>query len=141
MNILQAQPLRDISPMRTFACGAAAGFAASLLMSGLARVLPGTGMDPKLGDRKQKGRVPPPPEDPFNPAQVREWQQHSQAPAAFGPQATQVKERPAGPPVVAPATVLVQPQAPGPEGLAEQFAYKVGAGIFDCDISAQQRMA
>src|SRR5439155_825739 len=109
MNILQAQTSCDTSPMRAFACGAAAGFAASLLMSGLARVLPGMGMDPKLGDRKQKGRVPPPPEDPFNPAQVREWQQHSQAPAVFSPQATQVKERPARPQVVAPAAVLVQP--------------------------------
>jgi hypothetical protein len=130
--------------MRVFACGAAAGFAASVLMSAIARVMPGMDMDPKLGSDKLKGTDPPPPEDPFNPAQVREWQQHSQTPAVFGPKAARLMERRgregAGA-STAPAAALVQPQAPGPEGLAEQFAYKVASGVFNKDIAPQQRAA
>lgn len=144
MDFLHLKTERDLSPLRALACGAAAGFAASVLMSALARVLPAMDMDPKLGDDRRKGPNPPPPEDPFNPAQVREWQQHSQSPAAFGPKAAQLMERrtaPASGPYTAPAAALVQPQAPGPEGLAEQFAYKVASGVFDRDIAPWQRLA
>ena len=38
-----------------------------------------------------------------------------------------------------PAEALTEPQAPGPEGLAQQFAFKVAAGLFAADISGQAR--
>lgn len=62
------------------------------------------------------------PEDPFNRQQVREWQAHAQAPAA--------RQRPAPNEAEGPG---------GPEGLAEQFAFKVASGIFNQDISLRTR--
>jgi uncharacterized membrane protein YagU involved in acid resistance len=32
-------------------------------------------------------------------------------------------------------------QSPGPEGLAEQFAFKVASGVFGCDLSSSTRLA
>ena len=48
---------------------------------------------------------------------------------------------PVGRPEATPARALTQVQSPGPEGLAEQFAFKVGAGVFGRDISPQTRPA
>ncbi len=39
------------------------------------------------------------------------------------------------------AQALTRAQSPGPEGLAEQFAFKVAAGIFGQDIGPQARLA
>jgi uncharacterized membrane protein YagU involved in acid resistance len=38
-----------------------------------------------------------------------------------------------------PAQALTETQSPGPEGLAQQFAFKVGAGLFGIDISGSSR--
>src|SRR5215216_1356197 len=51
----------------------------------IGRDLQAMGLDPKVKDPQQDGLKPPPPSDPFNHAQVEEWQQRSQAPAAFNP--------------------------------------------------------
>ncbi len=40
-----------------------------------------------------------------------------------------------------PETALVTQPGPGPEGSAEQFAVKVGAGLFDRDISGRAKLA
>jgi len=39
------------------------------------------------------------------------------------------------------APALTLPQSPGPEGLAEQFAYKVGSGVFGRDLVPYTRLA
>jgi hypothetical protein len=39
------------------------------------------------------------------------------------------------------AEALTLPQSPGPEGLAEQFAFKVASGLFGRDLSANARLA
>lgn len=39
------------------------------------------------------------------------------------------------------APALEIPQSPGPEGLAEQFAYKVASGVFGRDLSSSTRLA
>lgn len=38
-----------------------------------------------------------------------------------------------------PAQALTEPQSPGPEGLAQQFAFKIAAGVFGKDISGFAR--
>jgi xanthosine utilization system XapX-like protein len=49
--------------------------------------------------------------------------------------------RPAEPLEPTLARALTLPQSPGPEGLAEQFAYKVATGVFGRDLSAHLRPA
>lgn len=39
------------------------------------------------------------------------------------------------------APALTIPQSPGPEGLAEQLAYKVGSGVFGVDLMVHTRIA
>jgi hypothetical protein len=121
------------TPIEAALQGAVAGFAASLLLSALARILPGMDMDPKLGQKQASS--PPPPEDPFNPRQVQEWQARSQSPAAYQVITEQEQEERGSAPAVTPAGALTQPQSPGPEGLAEQFSFKVASGVFDRDIT------
>jgi uncharacterized membrane protein YagU involved in acid resistance len=41
----------------------------------------------------------------------------------------------------APADALAQPLPPGPEGLAEQFAFKIASGVFGVDLAPYQRAA
>ena len=116
------------TPLMAAGRGIVAGLAATVLLSVLARILPGMGgpSGNRAGDR------PPPPHDPFDPQQVRAWQERSQSPAAFQSMGeTGESSHPASP-----AGALQQPQAPGPEGLAEQFAFKLASGMFDTDISA-----
>src|SRR5207248_2526301 len=80
------------------------------------------------------------PQDPHDLQQVRRWQAESQSPAAFQPPRQGGNpEGTAGPPGATPAGALTQPQGPGPEGLAEQFAFKVASGVFDHDISPAVR--
>ena len=133
MKLLGAGVTREVSPAGALVRGFAAGFAATLALSALARVLPGMANEPR-----KKGRAPalPPPEDPFDNAQVERWQARSQSPAAY--------QRPEGEekgPGGGPAQALEQPTAPGPEGLAEQFAFKVGAGLFDRDVAPYRKEA
>jgi Protein of unknown function (DUF1440). len=137
--------------------GRGGGTCSNLLLSALARVLPGMGLDPKAKDPAEEDLKPPPPKDPFNHAQVEEWQQRSQSPAAFHPPmgdaaagtAVEINTRRMLPTYplsllrsgghgaeVTPAAVLEQPESPGPEGIAEQFAFKVASAIFDTDIAA-----
>jgi len=127
--------------------GLLAGLAATLLLSVLSRVLPGMSNQPGGGQQKAKK----PPKDPFDPQQVRQWQEAAQSPAAGGAggaggsrgsgnkQEAKGKQRP--PPGATPATALTLTQGPGPEGLAEQFAFKFVAGVFDRDISDALRPA
>jgi uncharacterized membrane protein YagU involved in acid resistance len=93
------------------------------------------------GGEGQRAR---PPEDPFEPEQVRRWQERAQSPAAGAePQASGGNRRRQTnqPPGATPVSALTLPQAPGPEGLAEQFAFKFVAGVFDVDISDRLRPA
>ncbi len=119
--------------MKTAGRGLIAGLAATLLLSALARILPGMGGD----EDDKKNRNPTLPHDPFNPDQVRRWQSLSQSPVAHmpPPPAPQIAH------TASPAGALQQPQSPGPEGLAEQFAFKIASGIFDRDISPTIRPA
>jgi len=122
-----------VSPLKIAGHGLLAGGTASLLLSVLARALPGmeSGQSEKQSGSKDKQK---PPEDPFDKKQVEEWQAQGQSPAR--PKEAGKGERTAGPPSpVSPSGALTLPQAPGPEGLAEQFAYKVAAGLFGYDIS------
>ena len=140
------------TPLGAAGRGMLAGLGASLMLSGLARVLPG------MGNRPQKeggGKAPSPPRDPFDPAQVRDWQARGQAPAAFEQQAggsgspggsggsggaepSGSRQQEAPPhPAASPGGALAQPVAPGPEGLAEQFAFKIASGVFGVDVTPQ----
>ena len=134
MTLLQnATQVRHETPVGAATRGAAAGLAATLLLSVLARVMPG-----------MSNRPPSPPKQPptpDEPQQVREWQAREQSPAAFQREADAEQEARRGSPGATPAGALVQPQSPGPEGLAEQFAFKVGAGLFDRDVSPYARPA
>jgi uncharacterized membrane protein YagU involved in acid resistance len=40
-----------------------------------------------------------------------------------------------------PADALAQPLPPGPEGLAEQFAFKIASGVFGVDLAPHTRAA
>lgn len=119
------------SPIRALARGATAGLAATLVLSALSRLVPGLWNE---RSETRHGETPRFPADPYDSRQVRQWQAESQSPAAFHPPSP-----PAGPQDVGldvtPAGALTQPQGPGPEGLAEQFAFKVASGIFARDIS------
>src|SRR5687767_2720630 len=85
-----------------------------MLLSLLARFLPG--MD--VMTRRQSERNEPP-GDKFDRRQVEEWRTRGQSPAG----------------------ALAQPTAPGPEGLAEQFAFKIASGVFGRDLSPHARAA
>jgi len=123
------------TPLEAMARGAAAGLAATLLLSVLARVLPGIWDEEPRGDVAPKG-LP----EPTDSRAVEEWQDSSRSPAAHRPPPPpEVGTKSAGPPAATPAGALLRPQAPGPEGLAEQFAFKVAAGVFDRDISGRAR--
>jgi hypothetical protein len=120
--------------------GLAAGLAATLLLSALSRVPPGMSNRPG-GGGWHRAR---PPEDPFDPEQVRRWQERAQSPAAGGePREPGDDHRQQGKQLLGatPTSALTLPQAPGPEGLAEQFAFKFVAGVFDVDISDRLRAA
>ncbi len=121
------------TPVGAAARGAGAGLAATLVLSGLARVLPG-----------MSNQVPPAPSippSPDDPEQVRAWQERAQSPAAYKPHEGNGARSGGASPGATPAGALTQPQAPGPEGLAEQFAFKVASGIFDTDVTPYMRPA
>ena len=124
------------TPIRALVRGAAAGLAASLVLSSLSRVLPGL-----WNERgKANGGKPPLPADPEDPQQVLRWQTESQSPAAFRPPPeAEAPGRSGTAPGITPVGALTIPQGPGPEGLAEQFAFKVAAGGFEQDITHQIR--
>jgi hypothetical protein len=125
------------TPVQVVARGAVAGLAATLVLSGLSRLLPGLWNNRGETDSKEDTGLP---SDPSDPEQVREWQARSQSPAAL--QAAPARHQPTpetGPPAVQPAGALSKPQGPGPEGLAEQFAFKVASGVFNRDISPEIR--
>lgn len=134
------------SPAAVVVQGLTAGLGATLLLSALARLLPG--MHP-AASREESGRDAKPqmPEDPTDRQAVLEWQAVSQSPAAYTAAAIPTPPLPSrggkagGPPEITPAGALSEPTAPGPEGLAEQFAHKVASGVFGRDITAQSRVA
>lgn len=126
----EGKPAKD-SPIGALARGATAGLAATLVLSALSRLLPGLWNE--RGDLG-RGEIPRLPADPFDAQQVRQWQAESQSPAAFHPPPPPAGAQPVGLDVT-PAGALTQPQGPGPEGLAEQFAFKVASGVFARDIS------
>lgn len=144
-----AKPAQE-TPVGAAVRGAAAGLAATVLLSALSRFLPGLraprGRPERAGER-------PAPEDRHDPGQERPRQEGSVVSAAVwdlvdGPPAPERtappaarRDRPGEPPGVTPAGALTQPQAPGPEGLAEQFAFKVASGLFGRDIGPAARPA
>jgi hypothetical protein len=123
------------TPLGAVVRGAAAGLAATLLLSVLARAAPGLWNEQQTSEDAKAL-----PDDSFDPVAVEEWSSRAQSPAAHssrrGPGAG---PEPEGPPGITPAGALLRPQAPGPEGLAEQFAFKVAAGVFGRDISGHVR--
>jgi hypothetical protein len=79
------------------------------------------------------------PADPFDPARVQEWQARARTPALDMERARAAHFGHRSPLPGSPGGALVQVQAPGPEGLAAQFAFKVALGVFDKDIAGQLR--
>lgn len=121
------------TPLQAVALGAASGLAGALLLSALSRVAPG--MWNRRGEERERQAPPVLPEDPFDPRQVQEWQARSQSPAADRPRNGDQRSVYAAPRRnFTPAETLAEPQSPGPEGLAEQFALKVGSGVFARDL-------
>ena len=116
-----------------------------MVLSLLARVLPGMQIRPEDGAGESAGAPARdgPPEDPFDRSAVREWQARRQAPAAFEEQtpASGAGSSQSDARVATPAGALAQPTAPGPEGLAEQFAFKIASGVFGIDLAPQARTA
>jgi hypothetical protein len=106
-----------------------------VFLSGLARLLPWMRNAPYGSERR-----PQRPHDPFDPDQVRRWQTAAQSPAGAGdatPARRGEDQDGAGraPFGATPVQALTLPHGPGPEGLAEQFAFKFVAGVFNRDIS------
>jgi hypothetical protein len=128
------------TPMAAAGRGLLAGLAATLLLSVLARALPGMSNQPGSGTGEEAGKQPPPPQDPFDERQVRQWQARAQSPAASRSAARSGGQQ-AGQPGATPTSALTLPQGPGPEGLAEQFAFKFVSGVFDVDISNVLRLS
>jgi len=121
-----------LSPLRVAGHGLLAGCAASLLLSVLVRLMPG--MEAGQSEKQSGSQKPPTlPQDPFDPKQVQDWQSQVQSPARSKQSGGTESSGP--PSLASPTGALVLPLAPGPEGLAEQFAYKVAAGLFGYDIS------
>ena len=131
------------TPLGAAGRGLLSGLGASLLLSFLARILPGMQNTPEPPESPPpSAQQPSPPEDPFDTAAVRQWQAHGQAPAAHKPPTSQ--EAPgarSSAAVATPAGALAQPTAPGPEGLAEQFAFKIASGVFGVDLAPHARVA
>ena len=145
--LAQATYVPQETPLGAAARGAAAGLMATLLLSVLARIMPGMRNQPGTpGEREQgsSGKLLPP-QDPSDRHQVRRWQAHAQSPAAYQQRAQEREQQQDGSEGAAlrvtPAGVLAQAQSPGPEGLATQFAFKVAAGLFDRDITPHARQA
>jgi uncharacterized membrane protein YagU involved in acid resistance len=115
---------------RRLARGAGIGIGATALLSLLSRV-PAirNALDP--GHDRSRPKLP---QNRFDRAQVRAWQEASWSPAARQP--LPINDGGDGVMHIGPATALRQAQAPGPEGLAEQFAFKVASGLFDRNIAA-----
>jgi len=133
-----------VTPMHVALRGAAAGMAATAVLSALSRVLPGMShqLQEKQFHEDQPGAKPTLPQDRYDPDLVREWQMRSWSPAAKHPHPDQNKGQEASElPGATPASALVQPVSPGPEGLAEQFAFKLASGLFGRDISRYTRPA
>jgi len=126
------------TPVQAALYGVAGGLAATVLLSILARVLPGMNNQP---GNDEGNRKPRPPQNPDDPRQVREWQEQSRSPAAYRHGPDEKAKDEGGPPDVTPAGALVAPVSPGPEGLAEQFAFKFASGLFGRDISRYNRPA
>jgi hypothetical protein len=148
------------TPVGIVVRGAAAGLAATALLSALSRILPGL-RAPSAGSSAERARGAarerPLPEDRHDPGREYPRQQDSPAPAAVRdaadgsppweeevPPAARC-DRPGELPGAArnepggSAGALTQSQSPGPEGLAEQFAFKVASGLFGRDISPAAR--
>jgi hypothetical protein len=137
-----ARPPRE-TPLGAAGRGLLAGLAGSLLLSVLARTLPSMGPEP-WGRRREEGEVAP--ADPFDRDAVQRWQDRSRSPAAFrgggtAKEAGATAGGAAGQDRATPAGALTLAQAPGPEGLAEQFAYKTASGLFGWDLSDRLRPA
>jgi hypothetical protein len=130
------------TPMGAAGRGLLAGLGATLLLSVLARVVPGMS-NQRGGHGEQHGKQPPPPQDPFDRQQVRQWQRQAQAPAAHqqNNQSGDQQGGGGGAAQITPAGALAQAQAPGPEGLAAQFAHKLLSGVFGVDISGYEQWA
>jgi hypothetical protein len=143
-------------PMGAAGRGLVAGVAATLLLSALARVLPGMSNQPDGASKGGQGK-PPPPANPFDRQQVSQWQRQAQSPAAHQQQKQGGEGQGGGnggsggsgggggqgggAAQVTPAGALAQAQAPGPEGLAAQFAHKLLSGLFGYDISGYEQLA
>jgi hypothetical protein len=80
------------------------------------------------------------PSDPFDPERVQEWQARARTPALDRARARAAHLGHHSPVPGSPGGALVQVQAPGPEGLAAQFAFKFALGVFDKDIAGQLRL-
>lgn len=74
----RAAAVQSSTPVQVIARGMVAGLAATLLLSALSLAVPGLWNEG--GDTEGDGK-PKLPEDPFDPQQVRKWQERSQAPA------------------------------------------------------------
>ncbi len=125
------------TPLEIAFRGVAAGLAATAVLSVLSRLLPGMS---NRHTEARPGSKPQPPQDPGDRRQVEEWQMRSWSPAAYQP-TQEAAHNKSVMPDVSPAAALVQPVSPGPEGLAEQFAFKTASGLFNHDISSYVRPA
>lgn len=130
---------------------AMAGLVGTAVMSILGRMMPVSGSGGGEGGGGTSGKSSPP-QDPFDREAVREWQMQAQAPAAHrqerggsggsnrggggGGNGSQ-----GGATQVTPAGALAQAQSSGPEGIASQFAYKLGNGLFVRDIRQYRQVA
>ena len=146
----RAARVRQETPVGAAGRGAAAGLAATALLSVLSRItLPvwqragRAGSAGGGGAGRQRGGKPPPPRDPFDRDQVIEWQNRYDSPAAYPPGGGRAEPATGdeGAATVSPAGALAQSQAAGPEGIAAEFARKLAAGMFNVDISPYAQAA
>lgn len=128
---------RSTTPLKAVGYGAAAGLAGALVLTVLARITPGL----KPESKRQDDRPETFPADSFDEKKVTEWQDRSRSPAAHSPKRSGEQSQAEHAAAVTPAGALAEAQGPGPEGLAEHFAVKVGSGLFDRDLSKYSKPA
>jgi hypothetical protein len=133
--------VRYVSPVKAAFYGAAGGLVGTIIITLLARIIPGIRTESKKNPKEQLPKLP---DHPFKKETVIEWQDRSRSPAAYS---LQVADGPAQEiaiehaAAVTPAGALAEAQGPGPEGAAEYFIVKVGSGLFDRDFARYSKPA
>lgn len=147
------------TPLGALARGLLAGLAGTAALTALYQLKPSDGSK-KSQPSKRSLQQPPPPQQRFDPQAVRQWQLHAQAPAAYLPQLGDGSEAGDGQSSgrgsssgqgsgksqsghgtsYLPPDALAEASQSGPEGAAQQFAFKLAFSAFGASIRQHQHL-